>query len=467
MTDLSHYSRGHKKELELLLSSDAWQQAIEKGKVEEAADNRLEPPPLRDFLETVTGQLEEFNIERVAGLIKEGETDRDTLLKELTVWPPYLNGKSTRLSFVGINLTSKCNMDPKCIYCNQPDTPPEMSLDGWKKVIHEVTDPIDEKGPYIFITGGEPLTVGADLWGTGGLIAYATKRGAAVNVNTNAVDLTPEVALSMIRSGLSKLHVSLDSADPETQNGFYQGDYFDRILEGLYNVQLARDLTGATYPVIHLNCVLTNRNLDSFPDLFSFILEKHKQTADKDDPFFNDLFPHVIPVGGEGNEHLRPTAADFRRFYDYVWPQVTEMWDRFQAGLSVPEDKRGVLFGYFSNPFLRVMHKGGLDAYVQASAEGLYGKLALTRACHVTPTQVCFSPDGIQYRCGSHAIRRILPLGDAKTNKVFDLLREGESGEIALPKEDYCSGCALATLYINQGVEFILKSKLKKMLSNE
>lgn len=154
------------------------------------------------------------------------------------------------------------------------------------------------------LKGGEPLILGEEIWGDDGIIKFASERGAAVNVNTNAIALTPEVALRLIKVGLTKLHISLDTSDRVLQNHL-RGEHFDQILEGIYNVQLARDIIGTSYPVIHTNCVLTNRNLDLFPELFAFILEKHKQTTDKNDPFYNDLFPHVIPVGGSDNDWLR------------------------------------------------------------------------------------------------------------------------------------------------------------------
>lgn len=316
----------------------------------------------------------------------------------------------------------------------------------------------------MYITGGEPLTLGEKLWGDNGLIRFASERGAAVNVNTNAMTLTPGVALRLIQAGLSKLHISLDSADRKIQDYLFGGDRFEKVLEGIYNVQLARDIVGTANPVIHTNCVLTNKNLDGFPQLFDMILEKHKQTVDADDPFYNDLFPHVIPVGGSSNDALRPTKEGFRRFYEEVWPEVIQRWDSYQEERNVPDGKKGILFGYFSNPLLRVQHEGGLDAYVKASEKGRYGALALPKYCYVAPTQSSFTPDGNQYRCGSHAIRRIQPLGNIKESGVFENIKAGIPGLESLPNEDDCYGCALATLYINQSVEGRLKETVRALI---
>ncbi len=459
-----HYTPQHRLELETLLNSPAWQAAIDSGLVEEVKAERLEPGKARGFVPTVVDHLLMANKERAAALIAEGCSDRDRLLSLLADWPNALRHADPTISFVGLNLTSACDLDPRCLYCNQPEIESTVGVARWKSIIEEVASGAGEEGPYLYLTGGEPLTLGADLWGDDGIVRFATARRARVNVNTNAVNLTPEVALRLIKGGLARLHISLDAAEEATHNHLAGGNHFRRVLEGIYNLQLARDLVGVSYPGVHINCVLTNANLDLFPPLFAFLLERHKQTADNADPFYQDLFPHIIPVGGVSNAHLRPSAADFRRFYEQVWPQVGEIWDNFQASLGVSAEERKALFGPFTNPFLRVEHKGGLDAYVEVSAQGRYGALALARRCYVAPTQALFTPDGCQYRCGSHAIRRLLPIGNVADHSVLENMRAGIPGLAELPQEEHCYGCALATLYINQTIESKLTEELNSML---
>jgi len=465
--DLEVYTPDHRLELEQLINSPSWQRAINSDLVEEVRSDRIEPNNVRNFIDTVLNQLLGFNEERVRKMAAEHDMDDDRIASELGKWPEDLDGRDPVISFLGLNVTAECNFRPKCIYCNQPWVEPTVDLQGWKDITAEVTADSNGEGPYIYITGGEPLLVGEQIWGDDGLVRYATERGAGVNINTNATLITPEIALHFIKSGLARLHISLDTPDKRTQNFLFNGDRFDRVMEGIYHVQIARDIVGVGYPIIHTNCVLTNRNFEHFPKLFAFILEKHKQTADKGDPFFNDLFTHVIPVGGDENSTIRPTELEFKKFYTQVWDAASEMWDDYQEKIGVPQDKRGELFGYFSNPFLRVKHQGGLDAYARASAEGLYGSLALSRHCYVAPTQAAFTPDGEQYRCGSHAIRRILPVGNIKDRGVFDSIKAGISSPIFLPQQEHCYGCALATLYINQAVESKLKEKAQEITSHK
>jgi len=473
MCDLSHYAPAHQRELEELLRGDPWQEALRSGLIAEVRSRRIEPGKRRDFIGTVVEQLLAFNEQRVRGMIARGDCDVDRLLAELSRWPEDLAGKDPTISFLGLNVTPECNKNPRCVYCNQPWVEPSVGLDGWKRIIAEVTAGADGEGPYIYVTGGEPLILGEDLWGEDGLVRFATRRGARVNVNTNAMLLTPQVALRLIEAGLGNLHISLDAAplgppglpfEEDLQDFPGGGQCYEEVLAGIYNVQLARDLVGVSYPLIHTNCVLTNRNLEKVGRLFSFLLDKHKQTADKDDPLYNDLFPHIIPVGGSDNVGLRPTAEQFRRFYEEVWSQMCDTWDRYQERQGLAKEDRQALTGFFRSPFLRVQHKGGLEAYVQASAEGRYGKPALARRCYVAPTQASFTPDGNQHYCGSHAIRRILAVGNAAERGVLASIRAGIAGLDALPTEEQCYGCALATLYINQSVEAMLNARLQALL---
>jgi hypothetical protein len=163
--------------------------------------------------------------------------------------------------------------------------------------------------------------------------------------------------------------------------------------------------TPVSYPLIHTNCVLTNKNLDQFPQLFVFLLIRHKQTVERDDPLHQDLFPHVIPVGGSSHAGIRPSAAEFRRFYQEVWAEVSRVWADHQDRLGVPQEKRG-----------------------------------------------------------AHAIHRILPIGHVRQRGIHESIRAGIAGLEALPREEYCSGCAMATLYINQAAKPRLKKALRELL---
>ena len=452
--DFSKFTPSHAQELESLVQEYAWQRVLDFA--EDVKRERLKPKENRNFIGTVIDQLLSFNEKRVKRMICEGVSDENVLLDEISRWPSGLNGKNSLISFLGINLTSDCNFKPRCRYCNQPCIEPSISLNAWKQVIEESTADSKDKGPYLYFTGGEPLLLGEKLIE---LIHYATERGAKVNVNTNATMITPWIALEMIKAGLSMLHISLDTADRKTQNFLFGGNRFDAVLRGIYNVQIAREIVGVDYPNIHINCVLTARNVDQFSALLAFLVEKKRRFRDRKDPLFGDLLIHIIPVGGYQNDWLRPLEQDFKRFYSEIWGRTVELWDHYQTNMGVEEPIP--LFGYFSNPFLRVEHRGGLEAYAKTSAEGVYASLAHTRHCYVAPTQATFTPDGTQYRCGAHAIGRVCPIGNG-SDGVYNNIGANILSSEAFPNEN-CHNCALATLYINQSAEDQLRARIVEM----
>jgi MoaA/NifB/PqqE/SkfB family radical SAM enzyme len=459
------YSPEHEAELEELVASDRWQRTIDSGLVEEVKQGRIEPNPTRDYVTTVISQLLEFNEDKVKGLVAQGNIDEEYLFDVISTWPDNFDGKDPKLSFFGINLSTNCNFDPnRCIYCNQALIDSLGDMDIWKSILKEVTSNSGEEGPYVYFTGGEPLLLADKLYGDDGLIRYATEHGAGVNVNTNATMLTPEVALKLIKSGLGKLHISLDSPIRETQNIIYNADRYDKIIRGIYNLQIARDLVGVEYPVVHTNCVLTNLNYKQFPDLLEFILDKRKRVKSKANPLIQDLMTHVIPMGGEDNKNLRLSEDEFRGFYSGIWQDAKQKWTEYQDNIGISEESRITLFGFFSSPFERVEHKGGIDAYVEMSAQGIYSKLALSPKCYVAPTQASIAPDGTQYLCGSHAIHLKSPTGNVTKSGIFDSIRANIPVVSELPKEDYCSNYALATLYINQSVESKLKKRVTELV---
>lgn len=465
MVDLSLYHSEHRLRLEALLAQPAWQEILAGDLVGETRDRRVSPGTTRDFIPTVVDQLVAFNADAVRARIAAGCTDRLALADELGIWPPRLAEQHPLLTFLGLTLTYGCNFDPRCSYCTQKWEEPAVDAAGWKRVIDEATRHNDGAGPYVYITGGEVLTLEDEIWGDDGIIAHASRAGAAVNVNTNASMITPEIALRLIRVGTAKLHISLDTPNTAIQDELWgEAGRSARVQEGIGHLQLARDLLGVEGPEIHINCVLTRHNLSTVDALFAFLLERKKRVP-KGHPLYYDLLPHLIPVGGDANDDLRPRAADVERLYGQAWERVEALWDGYQeADLGMATEDRGALFGPFRNPYQRVDQSGNLADYANNAAHGHYGRLSLSRACYVAPTQASITPDGLQYRCGAHAVRRHLPVGDVAHGSVTELIRHGITGLTDLPKPQACDSCALATVYINQSVERELEKKVDEWL---
>lgn len=459
----AEYSPLHRRRLRAVFAGADWQQAVSTGAVAAAAAALRPPPPVTNVFALPVAQLRALNEARVRELIAAGERDEERLLAELGRWPDrWPADLPVRLSFLGANLGFACDMQPPCVYCNLRPVAERLATDDWRRLLRAL--PQEEgKGVYVYFTGGEPLLLGDRLWGPEGLIRAAGEAGAACNVNTNGLALTPAAALGLVAAGTGRLHLSLDTHLPAVADELYgRPGRWRQVVRGLHNLQLARSLLGVAHPVIHLNCVLTRRNADSFPDFLRFVLERKPLLAEG---VSNELDFHLIPVGGEHNRELRLTAEAYERFFTQTWAQAEEVWQEYQAGRPVPADKRKTLAEQmpFLSPYHRVEQSGDLAAWAARAGAGLPGALALCRRCYVAPTQAFLLPDGSQYWCGGHAISRPEPVGNVLEAPVVANVRRGIAAVGALPA-DACRTCPGATQAINQTVEGRLREAVREWL---
>lgn len=466
------YLSPHGDRLRELAEGQEWRRAIEAGLLDQARDDLLKPTGYGSPAQAAVGQLQQINGESVKRRIAEGERDVEALLGTLGSWPPqWPDGHQPTISFLGLNVTSECDSKPRCLYCNQQPLPSTISVARWKELIAEATDSVDGDGPYVYLTGGEPLVLGEDVYGSEGLIRFATRRRAPVNVNTNARRITPEVALRLVQSGTARLHISLDAADREIQNALRGGeDPFSSILNGLRNVQIARELVGVAHPEVHINCVITRLNMWHFPELLEFLLSMKKAgeghfPAPPDAPLHRDMIPHLIPVGGESNADLRPSADEWMRFYTETWEGAAAVWQRHQERLGIPEDGQTPWqeFAFFTSPYHRAEHRGTLEDYADTAAQGLYWALALRERCYIAPAQAFLLPDGQQHWCGAHAIQCPPPIGSVHQAGLCQNIRE-HIGDMAKFPNQWCLNCAGATVFMNQAIEGALTNTIREWM---
>lgn len=444
------------------------------GLVDVGRREMLTPPATANVFSLPVEQLVAINGKSVRGMIAGGERDEECLLAALGRWPRQWPAEvPVRVSFLGMNVGFGCDMQPPCIYCNQPPTAERMGLADWRRVICDVKQEPGE-GAYIYVTGGEPLLLGKDIWGRDGLVRTAALAGAACNLNTNALALTPEAALGLVSAGLGRVHVSLDTHRPEVQDVICRcPGRWKQVMRGLYNMQIAKALLGSQHPVIHINCVLTRLNADDFPEFLRFLLAMKARETDvsgsTDASLVSpDLDFHLIPVGGEQNADLRLTSEQYERFFSNTWAAADTTWQAYQAGLGVPEDQRKHLHEKlpFASPYHRVEQRGELREWAECAAAGRPASLAMARRCYVAPTQAFILPDGSQYWCGGHSTSRPTPVGNVLEHSVTENIRRGLGQMASLPGE-YCRSCAGATLAINQTVESRLRQTITEWQQQE
>ena len=462
------YQPAHRERLQGLAQRSQWKSLLGRRTALEQWRRDTRIPPAAPAQQIRANEyLREHNTERVRRLLDGGVTDEKVLLEALGNWKTALLGDDPfPVVFLGLVLTLDCSFTNRCVYCNQIRVPERLGLDDWKALLEEVAEPVP---PYVYITGGEPLMLAAEVWGDTGLVAFATQLGCAVNINTNGTLIKPHIALQLVKVGLAKLHISLDCADPDLQDELFQlSGRTNEVLDGILNIQIAREVLGTNHPEIHVNCVLTQRNLFGFPGMLRFLLGMRRPRPmgiEGKGSLSRDLSFHLIPVGGSENALLRPTAEEWKRFYTETWAEAEEVWQAHQEDAAVPEGQRKSLAEHFpfANPFLRVDHRTGLDEYCERAARGQYWRGALTDRCYVAPTQAFVLPDGSQHWCGAHAICRPPALGNVLEGKLRDNIRSNIPGLTQYPN-DFCAGCAGATCVINQAAERNLRNQIKEWL---
>ena len=465
------YQPGPRQTLRALAETPAWQKLLARGDALEQLKAQVRVPPSAPGQQAMAGDyLKARNGERVKALLAQGVRDEAKLLAALSDWETALAGvERFPMAFLGLVLTLDCHFLPRCLYCNQTWLPRRLTMEDWKAVLREAADPTP---PYVYLTGGEPIMLGSEVWGDDGLVATATRLGCAVNINTNAALITPQVALQLVKVGLARLHISVDSADTQVQAELFQGaSRVDAVWRGIHNVQVAREVLGVNHPQIHINCVLTARNLFTFPDLLRTLLEGRKVCSEgyqgkmTDDPAFRDFAFHLIPVGGSENAMIRPSAQEWKRFYTETWSEAEKVWDDYQTALGVPQAERKSLIRQvpFASPYLRAEHRMSLDEYCEMAARGVYWQGALMERCYVAPTQAFVLPDGSLHWCGAHAIRRPRPLANVQQSGLRQTIRANLSHLAECPNE-FCTSCAGATCVINQGTERALKEQIATWL---
>ena len=248
----AHYQPAQRERLQALVRTAEWQAILARGEALRQWQADIKPPPPAPLQQAKANEyLTERNAERVKKLLREGVTDEKALVAALGNWETALAGDDHfPIVFLGLVVTLDCFFLPRCLYCNQTWLPRRLTVDDWKALLTEAAEPIP---PYVYLTGGDPLQLGAEVWGDHGLVAFATELGSAVNINTNAALITPHVALQLVKVGLAKLHISLDSIDPEVQGQLFQGHQrLDAVLESLRTAHVVLAVAAAGLIIAHV-----------------------------------------------------------------------------------------------------------------------------------------------------------------------------------------------------------------------
>ena len=334
--------------------------------------------------------------------------------------------------------TKACNLT--CQHCRAI---PQRRLGPAELTTSRAFDLIDEIAkvarPVFVLSGGEPL-FRPDLFD---IAAYGVETGFRMALATNGTLVDERVAAKIADSGISRVAISLDGADPATHDRFRgQPGAHGLALRGLRNLR-------AEGVSVQINSTITTHNVTELPAILDLALEIGADAL--------HLFM-LVPVGC-GLE-LAPTAMlpadEYERVLSWLDDQSKSCpidlkatcaphYYRIRAQRIEEERSRGDLTSTFIAAGTRA------KAAPRMLGGGVHGQhlSAMTRGC-LAGTSVCFvSNEGAVYPCGylpvSAGDTRVTPFKDIwASSPVFQQLRNpeaygGKCGECRF--EAICGGC--------------------------
>ncbi|MGD2248067.1 MAG: radical SAM protein [Candidatus Methanofastidiosia archaeon] len=183
--------------------------------------------------------------------ITKDKKKKDTVIKEIYMKNPLDNAQ--------IEITNTCNLS--CVHCfNDSGSahPAELTTEEVLSVIDELSS----MGVYqITLTGGEPF-VHPDIFR---IIEHARKAPMAVDIFTNGTLITEDAVKKLLKYGIRRFNVSLDSIDPSIHDEFRgKKGALQKTLHGISLLQKA----GCA---VKLVVSLSQYNKDSIIDILKYM----------------------------------------------------------------------------------------------------------------------------------------------------------------------------------------------------
>jgi mycofactocin radical SAM maturase len=195
-------------------------------------------------------------------------------------------------------LTYACNL--QCVHClsssGQRD-PRELSTAEAKRVLDELRD---LQVFYINIGGGEPM-VRRDFFE---LVEYSVQRGIGVKFSTNGAFIDAEKARRLAGMDYLDIQISLDGADPATNDAVRGAGSWDMAVRAMDN------LAAANFGPFKISVVVTRQNVPQ--------LDRFKALADSYGAQLRVTRLRPSGRGVDSWDNLHPTNGQQREIYDWL-----------------------------------------------------------------------------------------------------------------------------------------------------
>jgi len=360
---------------------------------------------------------------------------------------PYLVGQGKALvpQSLTLELTFRCNLS--CQMC--PLHLPRLMHNGGNREvvkerqrvelttaeIHTIIDDIASFGiKQLTLTGGE-VFLREDILE---IIAHVQKTPMRLCVNTNGWFMRPEKARALVDLGVDSISVSVDGPGPTHDAVRRRKGSFERLAAGIDSLTTAKQMRGATRPLVGITCTLSALNQHNFSEVLDAV------------------------------KHLGVTSVDFEcMFYttqdavDRTRAMIPLPYRPKEEDQTLPDELRQVDPDVFMAQVERAEAKGAEYGIPVSFAPGFKSKEAVQRRFHepdYTFVEKCFypwkaariNPYGDVYSCSidvDFGNVREAPFSEIWNNDAYRTFRKTLKAHRIFPKCTKC--CALNNAFWN------------------
>lgn len=273
------------------------------------------------------------------------------------------------LRLVFWELTARCNL--KCIHCRAEALTERQEDELTTEKCFEVIDELcGFSSPILILTGGEPL-YREDIFD---IASYATKKGLRVALATNGTLVDDNIAVRIKESGVKRVSISLDGANPHTHDTFRMiPGSFESAFNGIKNLQKH----GIE---VQINTTIARHNEDEVPAILDLALNNGIKAL--------HIFM-LVPVGC-GVQIADSQMLDKKKYEDilsWFYDKTMELRGRMELKATCAPH------------FFRIMHKKAKDAGITITPQ-THGMAAVTKGCLAGSGVMFISRKGIVQPCG-------------------------------------------------------------------
>jgi MoaA/NifB/PqqE/SkfB family radical SAM enzyme len=265
---------------------------------------------------------------------------------------PLIQGMPISLA---IEPTTHCNLRcPQCPSGLRSFTRPTGMIDPeiFNKVIDELHDTLCH---LTFYFQGEPYLHPGFLK----MVTYAESKGIYTATSTNAHYLNSENAEETVKSGLSRLIISVDGLDQESYEKYRVGGSLEKVVTGIKNLALAKDKLKSKKPYIIVQFLVMKHNLEESKRVKSFAIglganeAKLKTSQIYDFQNGSDLLPED-PAYARYHKDETGLYVIKNKFFNHcwrMWHASVITWDGNVVPCCFDKDAKYVLGNINNEPF--------------------------------------------------------------------------------------------------------------------